>query len=159
MTPEQHNKYLGLAHLGYSIFHALMGLVVGIFVLAMFSTLPSSPRGADPPAGFFIAMGFFLLVFSVGWSIPSAIAAYAFLKKKSWAKVAGLVAGVFAAAQMPVGTAVCVYTFWFLFSPPGRLLYDKGAKSLEARQQELAGMGGKQLEHEYSPPPTPPDWR
>ena len=160
MTPEQHNKYLGFAHLAYAAIHSLMGGVIGVAVLIMFSTMPPSPRGNHPPLGFFIGMACFLLVFSIGWSVPSIIAAYALLKKKSWAKTAGIVAGVFAAAQMPVGTAVGVYTFWFLFSQPGRLLYDKAAKSLLPGQQELAGIDlEKQKENEYVPPASPPDWR
>jgi hypothetical protein len=158
MTAEQHNKYLGLAHLAYAAFHALMGLVIGAAMFIIASTAPASPRGDQPPTGFFIAVAAFVLVFSIGWSLPSMIAAYAFLKKKSWAKIAGLVAGVFAAAQMPVGTAVGVYTFWFLFSPPGRLLYDKEAKSLLPGQQALAG-SDLERESQYVPPPTPPDWR
>lgn len=158
MTPEQHNKYLGLAHLTYGVIHSLMGLVIGAAMLIIFSTAPSSTRGEQPPPGFFIAMAVFVLVFSIGWSLPSLIAGYAFLKRKSWAKIAGLVAGVFAAAQMPLGTAVCVYTFWFLFSPPGRMLYDREAKSLLPGQQELI-VSDLEKENQYVPPPTPPDWR
>lgn len=158
MTPQQHNKYLGLAHLAYGVIHSLMGLVIGAAMLILFSTAPGSPRGDQPPTGFFIAISVFVLVFSIAWSIPSLIAAYAFLKKKSWAKNAGLVAGVFAAAQMPLGTAVCVYTFWFLFSPPGRLLYGGDAKSLLPGQQELASSDLKK-ETQYVPPVSPPDWR
>jgi hypothetical protein len=160
MTPEQHNKYLGFAHLGYAAIHALAGLVIGAAVLIMFSSMPASPRGDQPPRRFFIAMGFFLLVFSIGWSLPSMIAGYALLKKKSWAKPAGMVAAVFAAARMPIGTAVSVYTFWFLFSPPGRLLYDKTANSLTPGQPELAGADLEKLrEAQYVPPASPPDWR
>lgn len=158
MTPEQHNKYLGFTHLAYAALHSLMSLVIGVAMLVIFSTMPR--RGDQPPPGFFIAMASFLLVFSIGWSIPSMIAAYALLKKKRWAKVAGIVAGAFAATQMPLGTAVCVYTFWFLFSPPGRVLYDQPAKSLQPGQQELAGINvEKQGESRYVPPETPPDWR
>jgi hypothetical protein len=160
MTPEQHNKYVGFAHLGYAAIHALAGLVIGVAMLIMLGAMPASARGDQPPPGFFIAMGLFLLVFSIGWSLPSMIAGYAFLKKKSWAKIAGMVAAVFAAAQMPLGTAVSVYTFWFLFSPPGRLLYDKGATSLLPGQQDLAGFDSdKQKEMQYVPPVSPPDWR
>jgi hypothetical protein len=158
MTPEQHNKYLGLAHLAYGAFHSLMGLIFGAAIFIIAGTAPASPRSDQPPLGFFIAMAAFLLVFSIGWSLPSMIAAYAFLKKKSWAKIAGLVAGVFAAAQMPLGTAVAVYTFWFLFSPPGRLLYDKKEKGLLPDRQSLA-ISDLEKESQYAPPPAPPDWR
>lgn len=152
MTPEQHNKYLGFAHLGYAALHSVAALVIAVAMFIIFYTAPASPRGGQPPVGFFIIMASFLVVFSIGWSLPSMIAAYALLKKKKWARTAGIVAGVFAAAQMPVGTAVGVYSFWFLFSPPGRLLYDREAKSLTRGQQELAAA-------QYVPPDAPPDWR
>ncbi len=160
MTPEQHNKYLGWSHLAYAAFHALMGLVFGVMMVAMFSTMPNQRGGNQPPPGFFVAIGVFLLIFSLAWSLPSLIAGYALLKKRKWAKIASLVAGVFAATQMPVGTAVGVYTFWFVFSPPGRLLYDQPEKSLLTGQRELAGIDKQtQKETQYIPPESPPDWR
>jgi hypothetical protein len=159
MTPEQHNKYLGWAHLVYAALHTLMGVVISVIVAVMFSTLPNSGRGNPPPPGFFIAMAVFMLIFTVGISIPSMIAGYALLKRKRWAKIAAIVAGAFAAMQVPVGTAVCVYTFWFLFSEPGRLLYDQPAKSLPATSAQDWARTNQEKTHEYFPPATPPDWR
>ena len=161
MTAEQHNKYLGYSHLAYAAFHSLMGLVMGVFMLVMFSTVPTSGRGNDPPLGFFILIACFVLVFTLGWSIPSMIAAYGFLKRKRWAKVAGIVAGVFAATQMPVGTAVCVYTFWFLFGENGRQLYDRPANTLPpAPPTDWTGLNPQTGEtSQYKPPVAPPDWR
>ena len=159
MTPEQHNKYLGLVHLVYAALHSLMGVVLGVMMVVMFSTMPASPEGNPPPLTFIIVMACFFLVFSVGWSIPSIVAAYALLKRRRWAKTASIVAGVFAAPQMPIGTAVSVYTFWFAFGEPGRLLYDQPAKSLLALPSEDRAGINQGAEHEYFPPATPPDWR
>ncbi|MDX6446162.1 MAG: hypothetical protein QOH71_3236 [Blastocatellia bacterium] len=159
MTPEQHNKYLGWAHVVYAVLHALMGVVVSVIVIVMFSTLPNSSRGNPPPMGFLIAMAIFMLIFTVGISIPSMIAGYALLKRKRWAKIAAIVAGAFAAMQVPIGTAVCVYTFWFLFSEPGRLLYDQPAKSLAPPPPDEWARLNRDKTHEYVPPVTPPDWR
>ena len=104
-------------------------------------------------------MGVFLLVFTVGWTIPSIITAYALLKKKRWAKVAGVVAGVFAATQMPVGTAVSVYTFWFFFGEKGKQLYDKPTHALPpAPPTDWAGVN-QQAGQMSQPPLAPPDWR
>jgi hypothetical protein len=148
MTPEQHNKWLGYSHLAYALLHSAMGIFFGALMAVMFTTMPSSPREQPPPPAFIAIMSAFFLITMVGWVVPSFIAAYALLKRRRWAKTAGIVAGVFAAAQLPIGTAVAVYTFWFAFAEPGRLLYD--------RPKELAG------EH---PNPSrfvnraPPDWR
>ncbi|HEX7720815.1 MAG TPA: hypothetical protein VF397_01570 [Pyrinomonadaceae bacterium] len=130
MTADQHNRYLGFAHLAYAALHLLMGVFFGVFMIVMFSTIPPGPGQPPPPPAILVVMACFFLVFTVGWTIPSMVAAYALLKRKRWAKTAGIVAGVFAAAQMPVGTAVCVYTFWFLFGEPGRSLYDRSTKTL-----------------------------
>lgn len=159
MTPEQHNKYLGWTHLAYAALHSLMGVVVSLIVAVMFSRLPDSSRGNPPPPGFFIALAVFMLIFTVGISIPSMIAGYALLKRKRWAKIAAIVAGAFAAMQVPFGTAVCVYTFWFLLSEPGRLLYDQPAKSLSPGSAQDWVRTDQAKTHEYVPPVTPPDWR
>jgi hypothetical protein len=159
MTPEQHNRYLGFAHLGYAAFHSLMGVVIGILMIVMLSSLPDSTRGNPPPPVFFVMMAGFMIVFALGWSLPSFIAAYALLKKKRWAKTASIVAGCFAAAQMPLGTAVAVYTFWFAFGETGRLLYDKPAKSLPGAALEDGARLNQEKAHEYFPPAAPPDWR
>jgi hypothetical protein len=159
VTAEQHNKYLGIAHLGYAVLQSLMGVFISVMVIVMFSTLPASQPGNPPPPAFFILMAGFMLVFTLGWSIPSMIAAYALLKRKRWAKTASIVAGVFAATQMPVGTAVCVYTFWFAFGEPGRLLYDQVARSLPPLPPTDWARINQGKPYEYAPPANPPDWR
>ncbi len=162
MTAEDHNKWLAFAHLGYAALHLLMGVFFGVMMITMFSGLPPSPTTGSPPppSAFFIVMAGVVLVFHVGWVVPSMIAAYALLKRKAWAKTAGIVAGVFAAAQMPVGTAVAVYTFWFMFGDLGRSLYDRSAKTLPAGQPHWTPVDNeKRVEHDYAPSPSPPDWR
>ena len=157
MTADQHNRYLGFAHLAYAALHLLMGVLFGVIMILMFSTIP--PQPSQPPA-ILVVMACFFLVFTVGWTIPSMVAAYALLKRKRWAKTAGIVAGVFAAAQMPVGTAVCVYTFWFLFSEPGRSLYDPSTKTLPGGRPDWNGVNQQRSpEGEYAPTASPPDWR
>ena len=159
MTPEQHNKYLGFAHLGYAVLHVLLTLFIGVMMLVIFNTVPPSSRGNPPPQGFFIAVMSFVVLLTAALTIPSLIAAYALLKRKRWAKVAAIIAGVFAAPHMPLGTAVGVYTFWFIFSEPGRLLYDQPAKSLSPPAPGEQTRIHQEKQHEYFPPAAPPDWR
>ncbi len=159
MTPEQHNKYLGLAHLAYAVLHSLMGTFIGIMMVVVFSTLPPSQPGNPPPPAVFVGMAAFMVVFTLVWCIPSMIAAYALLKRKKWAKTASIVAGVFAATQIPVGTAVGIYSFWFAFGEPGRLLYDRPAKSLAPPSPTDSARINQEKPDEYFPPAKPPDWR
>jgi hypothetical protein len=129
-------------------------------MIVMFRTIPPEPGNPLPPLAVLVVMACFILAFTVAWTIPSMVAAYALLKRKKWAKTAGIVAGVFAAPQMPVGTAVCVYTFWFLFSEPGRSLYDQSTKTLPGERPDWNGVNQQRSsEGEYAPTATPPDWR
>ena len=160
MTADQHNRYLGFAHLAYAALHSLMGVLFGVMMIVMFSTIPPEPGHPSSPPAIFVVIACFFLVFTVGWTIPSMVAAYALLKRKRWAKTAGIVAGVFAATQMPVGTAVCVYTFWFLFSEPGRSLYDRSTKTLPGGRPDWNGVNQQRsAEGEYAPTASSPDWR
>jgi hypothetical protein len=63
------------------------------------------------------------------FTIPSVVAGYALLKRRPWGKIAGIVAGVCTAMSFPIGTAVAVYTFWFLFGETGKALYDGTAQT------------------------------
>jgi len=156
VTPEQHNKYLSWAHLGYSIFTSVFMLLMMGFMIAMLST---DPKG--PPAGFVV---FIVLIMGLMFSamiVPSFIAAHALKKRKRWAKIASIIAGGMSATNAPFGTAVCVYTFWFLFSEPGKAMYDNPQRMLPEQRYAPLTPANKTAEKEkqYAPPPSPPDWR
>ncbi len=161
MTPEQHNKYLAWSHIAYGgiffLFTALFLLFFGgIFIAAIMSD-PDAP-----PAFIFVFMFLFMAVIYGAMSLPSIIAGYALLKRKKWARTWAIISGVVAAMQFPLGTAVTVYTFWFLFSEPGKYFFEQNGlppgmhtwanKSLDYDSR-------RQIDSQYNPPPTPPDWR
>ena len=155
MTPQEHNKNLGLSHLAYGGFMCLLALLmVGLFNGVFWS----APGG--PPFGVAIFFSLFILLMYGAMTIPSFVAGYALLKKKSWAKTAAIIGAVTAAMNFPIGTAVCVYSFWFLFSEPGKAIFDKPGFMLPpGRQAWASNVNDRQEQSEYVPPPTPPDWR
>jgi len=155
-TPEQHNKNLGIAHLAHGGIFMLLMLVMMTFMTVMFSMAPAP---AGPPPAFIVVMWIFMGAFYGLMTLPSIVAGYALLKRKPWARTAAIVGGVTAAMSFPTGTAVCVYTFWFLFSEPGKLLYDRPQYSLPPLPGGLPTSVQQQRESQYLPPPTPPDWR
>jgi len=132
---------------------------MGLVMMGMFAGILSSAPGGAP-----FGMIFFLSVF-IGlmygfMTIPSFVAGYALLKRKSWARTAAIVGGVTAAMNFPIGTAVCVYTFWLLFSEPGKTMFDKTNYQLPAGSQWWVNEAkDRQEQSQYSPPSTPPDWR
>jgi hypothetical protein len=133
----------------------LLGLgMIGFFFVAMLA----APNG--PPAGMMIFMTLFVGFFFALAIIPSFLAGYGLLKRRSWARIAAIIGAVTAATNAPFGTAVCVYTFWFLFSEPGKAIFDKRNYMLPPGRQSWAyDAQHKQAEPTFTPPPTPPDWR
>lgn len=156
MTPEQHNKYLSWAHLGYGIFTTLFMFLMMGFMIAM---IGMDPKG--PPAGFIVFMVLIIGLMFSAMVIPSFVAYYALKHRKRWAKIASIIAGVTSATNAPFGTAVCVYTFWFLFSEPGKAMYDNPQRLLPEQRYVPWTSANKTAEREkqYAPPPSPPDWR
>lgn len=126
MTPEDHNKYVGYTHLGYGIFSMIFWLGITLFYAIVFGLIFS----VDPelnnnpmPIAFVILICSMIFLFASLLSLPSIIAGYGHLKKKSWAKIWSLIAAFLSASNFPFGTAVAVYSLWFNFGDAGKEFY------------------------------------
>jgi hypothetical protein len=171
MTPQDHNKIIGIMHLIYGGFNALMLAIFVPLFLVMGVAAGSDPNAPPAIAAIFGIFGLVMLFLAVILGLPPILAGYAMLKHKSWARMMGIIAAVVEAMSFPFGTALCVYTFWFLFgqnenfhragggnmagqswnAPP---LRDAGTYDWEAQRAAQAGRP-----RDYVPPPQPPDWR
>ena len=159
MTPEQHNKYLGYSHIAYGAFFMLFMFAIVAFIWGVINFDPN-----PPPPIFMFFVSLFMLVIYGAMAVPSFVAGYGLLKKKSWAKTWSIVSAVLAAMQFPIGTAVCIYTFCFLFSEKGRYIYEPRNYALPPGQQTWANQqwnydAQRQREAQFNPPSSPPDWR
>jgi hypothetical protein len=162
MTPQEHNKFVGLAHVAYAGFHVLMTIASMAFVGFMFENVYSKSQGmgGPPPPAFLRVIILFAVIFNIATTIPSVVAGYALLKRRSWAKVAGIVGAVVAAMSFPIGTAVAVYTFWFLFSDPGKQLYGAGPRELPPLPpEEWRPLTSQSTYDERPSSVAPPNWR
>lgn len=169
MTAEEHNRTLGIFHLIYGGLYALTFIGVGI-LFAFLATLPRSHRGGGDPFddGVFFIIMMSMMFFWILFTIPSFIAGYGLLKRKKWAKIWSIISGVLAGMSFPLGTALCVYNFWFLFSEQGKALYDMPQQRYNPdRPGALYGAPQpsgwttheREREYTYAPPPQPPNWR
>ena len=135
-----------------------MGLL-WLAMIGMFIVFSRSTPGG-PPLGAMVFMTIFVGCIYGLMTIPSFVAAYGLLKHRSWARTAAIVGSVFALTNFPIGAAVCAYTFWFLFSEPGKAIFENRNYMLPPGGQSWAYEAQhKQAESTYTPPPTPPDWR
>ena len=82
MTPQDHNKFLGLAHIAYCGFHVLLAVGFTIFFWALFRSMPPARGGGDDlPDFFFLLMAGFMFFFYGVMTAPSLIAGIGLLKR------------------------------------------------------------------------------
>ncbi|HEU4769050.1 MAG TPA: hypothetical protein VFS77_16820 [Pyrinomonadaceae bacterium] len=131
----------------------------------MTASFLNSPDGG-PPALLFFFLFLFMFVIYACMSVPSLIAGYGLLKRKKWARTWSIISAVVAAMQFPMGTAVTVYTFWLLFSEPGKQFFEQQQNNYALPPGRQAWTNeaynydaSRQRENQYHPPQPPPDWR
>ncbi|HEX8097396.1 MAG TPA: hypothetical protein VF507_05145 [Pyrinomonadaceae bacterium] len=142
MTAREHNRLLGIFFLIHGGLQA-MGAIFMLFLFpVMFATMPEFKNlPPDFPRGFFVGIMIFAVAFSLLFALPPLAAGFGFFKVKPWARTAGFVAGILALLSIPLGTALGVYTLWFLQSEQGKQFY-------------MYGGGEAPL-----PPPPPETWK
>lgn len=168
MTNEEHNKFIAYVHLAHGGFQLLMMAFIGLMFYFILS-IPTGPGRPGPPAELFAFMFVFMFVFQMLFTAPAFVAAYALLTKKSWARMASIIAGIMGAMHVPVGTAACVYSLWFFFGENWKSIYPHseeaqiGAPGLIAAGDASRWTGeyqtNEQGEERFHPASEPPDWR
>ena len=169
MTTDDHNKTLGILHLVYGGLNLLMIIVMSLFFVPLVILSGSSGKGGDATGLAFVVMIFVLIImFSLLFSVPSFVAGIGMLKRKSWARIWAMISGGIAGMSFPLGTALCVYTFWFMFGGGGKELYDELKPNLGAGRPgvlhgapEPSNWQTRNREGDYvnAHRSGPPDWR
>jgi hypothetical protein len=132
MTAEEHNKTLATLHYIYGAMHGLTlaGLLLLVFVVKV-ATLEGNSISA-----FWITVGviaFVVLLLAVGL-LPLAVG-YGLTKRRRWARPLGLFLAFISLINIPVGTALGIYSLKFFKSKGGTRLY--GGKGSATGEEEL----------------------
>jgi hypothetical protein len=132
MTAEEHNKTLATLHFIYGAMHGLTlaGLLLLVLVVKVGTLEPNSISAFWITAGI---IGFVVLLFAVGL-LPLAVG-YGLTKRRRWAKPLGLFLAAISLVNVPVGTALGIYSFKFFKSEGGTKLY--GGKGSTTGEEEL----------------------
>ncbi len=132
MTADEHNKTLSTLYFIYGAMHGLTlaGLLLLVAVVKIAAVGPSSISTRWIVLGVLI---FAVLVLVVGL-LPLAVGC-ALKNRRRWAKPLGLSLGVISLINIPVGTALGIYTIKFFRSEGGIRFY--GGKSATATEGDL----------------------
>ncbi|MDQ3908609.1 MAG: hypothetical protein M3268_09745 [Acidobacteriota bacterium] len=166
MTPEEHNKTLGVLHLVYGGLQALLLVVASVFALPFFYVIWDEPGRSAPPVVFLLIVFGAALLAALLFFTPSLVAGYGLLKRKGWARTAGVVASILIALNVPLGTALSIYTLWFLLGRGAKLYEDEDARFAryalgDAPPQPVSDWAESDRERERvgAERAKPPDWR
>jgi hypothetical protein len=132
MTAEEHNQTLATLHFIYGAMHGLT--LAGLLLLVVVVRLATS--AGNSISTFWIVLGvlsFVVLLFVVGL-VPLAVG-YALKNGRRWAKPLGFALAVISMVNIPVGTALGIYTIRFFRSEGGVRLY--GGKSSAVGEGDL----------------------
>ena len=132
MTAEEHNKTLATLHFIYGAMHGLtlVGLLLLVFVFMMASPV------ANQISASWIAISvivFMVLLFAVG--LFPLLVGYALQKRRRWAKPLGICLAIVSLINIPIGTALGIYTLKFFRSAGGIKLY--GGETSTASEKDL----------------------
>ncbi|HVG30269.1 MAG TPA: hypothetical protein VM864_11255 [Pyrinomonadaceae bacterium] len=169
MTTDEHNKTLGILHLVYGGLNALLLTVAALVSLPVINVLINEPGRSAPPFTFFLLAVGGGLLFALLLFIPALVAGFGLLKRRGWARTAGIVAAILMALNLPFGTALAIYSFWFLSGRRGAQLYEGESARFaryalgDAPPQPVSEWVEQERQRErervYVPPAQPPDWR
>ena len=109
---EKHLTIVAALQVGFS----LLGIIAAVIVYTVLHSVMHIPDVADDPEAVRLVpivarwVPLFLLIIS----IPGLIGGIGLFMKKSWARILVLIISVLGLLNIPIGTAVAVYTIWVL---------------------------------------------
>ena len=117
----QHVSILGTLYLLFGIL-GLVGALVLLVMVGGLAAIAGFSAGEDAavavPVLSTVAGGLFLITSLM--ALPSFVVGLGLLKRRSWARVAGLVLSVLNLPSFPIGTALGIYGVWVLASEQAR---------------------------------------
>ena len=142
MTAEEHTKTLATLWFIYGAMHGLtlLGLLLLVFVVKFAAPGTELISTSWLVAGVLV---FVVLLLIVG--LLPLLAGYAFRKRRPWARPLGIALAAVSLINIPVGTALGIYSIKFLGSEGGVKLYGGKASTADENELQQAMRGAQPL--------------
>lgn len=110
--PSRIEKHITLVAVLHIVYHAL-GFLIGLFIFTLMAFVGGLVD--DPFAARLLWwVGSVAATFLIVLSVPGVIGGVWLLRRKEWARILTLIVGALGLVDIPLGTALGVYTFWVL---------------------------------------------
>jgi hypothetical protein len=118
MTKQNHITLLGVLHIARGAFV----LLVGVLLFAVLTGIGaiSDDSTALGVLGF---IGTALMLLLTALAVPSVLAGIGILLRREWGRILALVVGILSLIDIPIGTAIGVYSIWVLMNDETRALF------------------------------------
>jgi len=115
---REHIRLVGILWMAYSTLHVVAGVVLIVVAQLVFGSVNGVihiPDGPPPEVTVWLRP----LISLIGWMILAKaaagfIAGWGLLQRQEWARTVALVVGFIALLNVPIGTALGIYTLWVL---------------------------------------------
>jgi hypothetical protein len=142
MTAEEHNKTLATLYFIYSGIHGLT--LVGLLLLVLVVKFATPAAEAISTTALAIGSVAFVILFLAVGLLPLLVG-FGFRKRAPWVKPFGTVTAIISLVNIPIGTALGIYTMKFFRSAAGRALYGGGGKVASDDELKEAMRGAQPL--------------
>lgn len=117
---SRHGKLLGILWIAYALLNALVGFVLVVLANTLFIHLQAegAPTFLHP---LLTVVGIFILLKGA----LGMAAGFGLVQREGWARVAALVVAFISLFNMPIGTALGIYTLWVLMGANGDQEYER----------------------------------
>lgn len=117
MTPHDHNKTIGIAY-------GFIGLLTFIVLIALAITDIRKSHAVNHVLG--LPKELYFLPFP----LLNFLTSYGVFMKRMWGRLLALILSVLYIWIFPLGTALAIYTWYFLHSPGGKALFQRDGTSV-----------------------------
>ena len=132
MTPDEHNKTLATLWFIYGAMHGLT--LLGLLLLVLVVKLSVSDAVSIPSFWLAVLVIAFVVLMMIVGLLPLVVG-IGFRKRSPWLKPLALPLAIVSLINIPIGTALGIYTIKFLRSGPGAGMY--GGKASATTDGEL----------------------
>lgn len=122
MEMRKHITAVGAIHIGFGVLGLISALIV-LLVLVGTGLLVLAIEGDELPLTIMAGVAVFVTLILGIFSLPEIIGGIGVLKHKNWARYLILIIAVFNLFNIPVGTAVGIYSIWVLMQDETESLF------------------------------------
>ena len=123
MDMKKHITVVGAIHIGFGVLVLFAALIVFVVLIGT-GVLVLSIEGDELPLTIMASVAVFVTIILGVLSIPEIIGGIGVLKHKNWARYLVIVIAIFNLFNIPLGTAIGIYSIWVLMQDETENLFN-----------------------------------